>query len=189
MIERNPAEILRALAGAQRIAIIGSPGAGKSTLARDLAARTGLPLVHLDQLHWRPGWVAAAPDEWQVRAAAAAAAERWIIDGNYSVTLGARLARADLMLWLDLPTMICLWRVAKRVMGGLGRVRADMAPGCPERIDAEFLLYVARFRADIRPRLVAALADPSAQVIAIKNAATLNALYKVPGTKRFTRAA
>lgn len=108
--------------------------------------------------------------------AAAAAGERWIIDGNYGSTLAPRLARADLVLWLDLPTLLCLWRVARRALGGLGRVRADMAPGCPERLDPEFLVYVARFRADGRPRVVAALERTAAPVIQVTSARTLAAL-------------
>jgi len=48
----------------QRILVIGCGGAGKSTLAREIASRTGLPLIHLDELHWKPGWVGTPKDEW-----------------------------------------------------------------------------------------------------------------------------
>lgn len=51
----------------QRVLIVGSPGAGKSTLAKKLAARTGLPLIHLDDLYWNPGWVKVEPVVWQQR--------------------------------------------------------------------------------------------------------------------------
>lgn len=60
----------------RRVAIIGCAGSGKSTLARRLAAKTGLPAVHLDQHYWRPGWVEPPREEWQARAAALAGAER-----------------------------------------------------------------------------------------------------------------
>ena len=49
----------------ERVLILGSPGAGKSTFARRLAERSGLPLIHLDKHFWRPGWVEPAPEEWQ----------------------------------------------------------------------------------------------------------------------------
>lgn len=42
----------------RRVMIVGHPGSGKSTLARAMGERTGLPVVHIDQIHWRPGWVA-----------------------------------------------------------------------------------------------------------------------------------
>lgn len=176
MAMAKPDDILDAVHKAARIAIVGSPGAGKSTLARALAARTGLPLVHLDQLHWQPGWTEPEEDEWQARVAAAAAGERWIIDGNYGSTFAPRLARADLVLWLDMPTSLCLWRVTARAVRGWGQVRPDMAAGCPEQLDPAFLLYVARFRADGRPRLMAALEGISAPVMRIRSARTLSAL-------------
>lgn len=171
MAERNPS-LLAAIDAARRIAIIGSPGAGKSTLARALAARTGLPLVHLDQLHWRAGWTAPPEPEWQARVRAAAEGERWIIDGNYGTTLAPRLARAELVLWLDPPTALCLWRVATRIAGQWGRVRADMAPGCPERLDWRFLRYVACFRRDSRPALVAEVERAAGRVFVIRDGRT-----------------
>ncbi|MEA3032655.1 MAG: hypothetical protein QOH86_671 [Sphingomonadales bacterium] len=125
--------------------VIGPPGAGKSTLATAIADHTGLPLVHLDRHHWRPGWVEADKAEWQRQVAALVAAERWVIDGNYSGTLAARLARADTVIWLDFPVWLCLARVFRRAAQYRGKTRPDMAEGCPEQINWEFLLYTVRF--------------------------------------------
>lgn len=188
MAARNPEQILAAIDAARRIAIIGSPGSGKSTLSRALAARTGLPLVHLDQLHWEAGWTEPEESVWRARVARAAEGESWIIDGNYGGTMAPRLARADLVLWLDFPTALCLWRLGKRIAGGYGRVRPDMAEGCPEKLDWGFVWYVARFRRDGRVRLLAALPSATGRVIQIERPAMLDALQASRGTKRGTRA-
>jgi adenylate kinase family enzyme len=129
----------------QRVLVIGSPGAGKSTLATKLAALTGLPLHHLDQLHWNPGWVESTAAEFDERLAALTATPRWIIDGNYGRTLAPRLARADTVIDLDFPALLCIARALGRIVKARGTVRADMAPGCPERFDLEFLAYIASF--------------------------------------------
>ena len=141
----------------QRALVIGSPGAGKSTFARDLSVRKGLPLVHLDQLYWEPGWVIAKPDVYRARLEHVLATDAWVMDGNYSSTFDLRLPRADAVVWLDRPRWLCVTRVLWRIWGSYGRVRTDMAAGCPEQLDLEFLRYVWTFRAKHRPRITAAL--------------------------------
>jgi adenylate kinase family enzyme len=138
----------------QRILVIGSPGAGKSTFARALAMRTGLPLIHLDAEYWRSGWVEPPAHEWLARLEALTASERWIMDGNYGGSLAMRLARADAAIWLDYPTGLCLWRVLCRTARYRGVSRPDMAPGCPEQVNLEFLRYIATFRRTKRPGIV-----------------------------------
>ena len=143
----------------QRVLVIGSPGAGKSTLATELARRTGLPLFHLDQLKWQAGWIECDDADFRTRLAAVLAGPRWIIDGNYGVSLPQRLARADTVIDLDLPAWRCLVRALGRVRRLHGTVRPDMAPGCPEQYDLEFLLYIARFPFAGRQRIEASLED------------------------------
>jgi adenylate kinase family enzyme len=129
----------------QRVLVIGSPGSGKSTLATELARRTGLPLIHLDQEHWRSGWVEPPKDEWRRRVAELVAGNRWIIDGNYGGTLDLRLARADTLIDLEFPAWLCVWRILRRVAGSWGRVRPDMAEGCPEQLN-----FTARERTEAK---------------------------------------
>lgn len=138
----------------RRVLVLGSPGSGKSTLAAEIARRTGLPLVHLDQHYWRPGWVEPDKEAWTRQVEALAAGERWVMDGNYGATLHARLPRADTAVWLDLPTMLCLWRIARRALRHRGTVRPDMAQGCPEQLSLEFILHTLSFRFHSRPRVV-----------------------------------
>ena len=138
----------------QRVLIIGSPGAGKSTLSFEVARLTGLPLVHLDRLHWKPGWVESGQDEFDAKLREALAGPRWIIDGNYGRTLPLRLARADTVVWLDFPVLLCLVRIVRRAMRYRGEVRPDMAEGCPEQMSWEFFSYTARFPREGRRRIV-----------------------------------
>lgn len=130
----------------RRVLVLGSPGAGKSTFARALAARTGLPLIHLDAHYHLPGWQEPDPGEWDARLDGLIAGESWIIDGNFGSSLDRRLARADTAILLDYPTLVCLSRLFRRIATLHGTVRPDAPPGCPERFDPAFFYYVARFR-------------------------------------------
>src|SRR4051812_43420428 len=98
----------------QRVLVIGPGGAGKSTFAVELAQRTGLPLIHLDALYWRPGWVEPAKGEWASTVEGLVATERWLLDGNYGGTMTARLRRCDTVIFLDRSRWLCLWRVIRR---------------------------------------------------------------------------
>lgn len=152
----------------RRIALIGPPGAGKSHLAAQLATRTGLALFHLDRQFWRAGWVAMPREDWQRHHADLIARPDWIIDGNYAGTLPERAARADLVVLLDYPLWRCLWGVLRRWWMYRGVSRPDMTPGCPERVDLKFLLYVWRFRRNERPRTLAAI-EAAAETIILRS--------------------
>ena len=102
----------------RRVLIVGRPGAGKSTLAKRLARRTGLPLTHLDELSWEPGWVRVERAVWHARLFAAAEEERWILDGNILTTLLRVASRADTVIYLLPPRPLCLWRVFQRAALG-----------------------------------------------------------------------
>src|SRR6516164_8242347 len=99
----------------QLVAILGSGGAGKSAVADAIAARTGLPVVHLDVLYWKPGWTQPPPEEFAALLGDAVARNRWILDGNFLRDGDdPRFGRADTVIVLDLPRTTCLWRVLKR---------------------------------------------------------------------------
>ncbi|MEO3779973.1 AAA family ATPase [Micromonospora sp. B11E3] len=142
----------------QRVLIVGSAGAGKSTLAREVARRLGLPVVHLDRHYWRPGWTVPDETRWRETVAALAAAPAWVLDGNYGTTLDLRLPRADLLVLVDLPWPLCLARVVRRRWDPRAAGRADLPAGCPERLDLDFLGYVRRYPRVSRPRVFAARA-------------------------------
>ena len=100
--------------------------ARKSTLAVALAAKTGLPIVHLDLYFWRPGWVAPSETEWRENQRVALAGDAWIADGNYHETLDLRLRRADTIVVLDMPWWLCSWRALLRGVPNAGRAASRM---------------------------------------------------------------
>jgi adenylate kinase family enzyme len=155
----------------QRIAVIGSAGAGKSTLALRLGELTGLSVVHLDALYWHPGWVATPDEEWDTMVREIVSRETWITDGNYGRTMEPRLERADTVLLLDFPRAVCLWRVFKRWLRYRGRTRPDLAPGCPERLSWEFVLWIWNYPTRSRPRVIQRIEDRSADtdVVVLRN--------------------
>jgi len=154
----------------ERVMIIGSCGAGKSTLAKKLAEKTGLPLIHLDRLYWKENWASVSMEEFDRLLAEEIAKEHWIIDGNYSRTLEVRLARCDTVIFLDYSRIVCLFGVIIRVLKGYGKVRPDMAEGCPERFDPAFLKFVWHFPEKNREKYYAMLeTKKDAQVVILKN--------------------
>ena len=153
-----------------RILIIGCPGSGKSTLARTLREKLGLPLIHLDQLWHRAGWEHTTREDFDAQLDMALNMERWIIDGNYSRTIGQRIAKCDTVIYLDFGRWQCLWGVLHRIFTNWGKVRPDMADGCPERLDWEFLKYVWNFRKNNHVRNETYLAQARhAKRIVLKN--------------------
>jgi adenylate kinase family enzyme len=150
----------------QRIAIVGSGGAGKTTLANVLGAKLGLPVIHLDEHYWSPGWIATPDDAWRERQRELVTAERWIVDGNYSSTMDLRFERADTVIVVALPRWRCLSRVLRRWITNRGR--AVQAPGCPEVVSLEFLKWVWDYPSGGRKRLEGALADHATQANVIE---------------------
>lgn len=119
----------------QRILIIGNAGSGKSTFAKALAQKTGLPLVHLDQLYWNGRWEHVSREEFDYLLQKELEKPQWIIDGNFNRTLPHRLQYCDHVFFFDMPTWLCLWGATKRVFTNYGKTRQDMGGCCPERFD------------------------------------------------------
>lgn len=141
----------------KRVLVIGSGGAGKSTFAPRLGERLGLPVIHLDKAFWHLGWVETPKDEWKQKVVELCGGDSWVMDGNYSGTLEVRLEACDTVIFLDLPRVLCTWRVLKRVVMYRNTSRPDMAEGCRERIDLKFLYWVWSYPDRRRPKILARL--------------------------------
>ena len=117
---------------------------------------TGIPFVSLDALYWKPGWVASDNAEFGTRVAEVARQPQWVMDGNYTSHGAGELRRqtSDTVIWFDLPRRSCMLGIMRRIAGSYGRVRPEMAEGCPEQFDFEFFRYVWTYRRQQRPKLL-----------------------------------
>ncbi len=100
-----------------RVAVVGTSGSGKTTMASRISAALAIPHIELDALHFDPGWRALTehdPDEFIRRVAAATAAEAWVADGNYSLVRPLFWGRATHLVWLDYERRVVMARVIRR---------------------------------------------------------------------------
>ena len=141
----------------KKVLVIGSSGAGKSTFARRLGEKTGLEVIHLDVLYWKPNWTESPKDEWQKTVKQALKGDSWIMDGNYSDTLEMRIREADTIIFLDFPRVLCVYRILKRIVVYRKEKRPDMAAGCDEKFDWKFTKWVWNFPQRSKPKVIGLL--------------------------------
>ncbi len=96
----------------RRVSVVGVSGSGKSTVARALAARLGSPHIELDAIFHQPGWVGLDDNEFSRRVDAATRGDSWVVDGNYGRIQQIVWARADTVVFLDLPR----WQVMTQLL-------------------------------------------------------------------------
>ncbi len=126
-----------------KIQIYGYSGSGKSTLAHDLGVKLGLPVLHMDTVHFLPGWQVREMDEKRRMVETFMKNDDWVIDGNYTnLFYRERMEQADRIIFMNFNRLTCLRRVLRRYLENRGRSRVSMAEGCNEKIDAEFICWV-----------------------------------------------
>ena len=145
----------------KKILIVGCGGAGKSTLAAELGRRFGLPVINLDKIWWLPNWQTRSERDFDDLLQAELQKPVWIIEGNYFRTFATRLVYADLCIFLDYPTDLCIKSVYERVQKYRGRSRPDMTDGCPEQVDPEFEQWILSYEKDVKPKMLGLLANSS----------------------------
>ena len=135
-----------------KILVLGCPGSGKSTFARRLQEKTGLPLVHLDNVWWRADGTHISRDAFDRALEGLLAGEKWVMDGDYSRTYEVRLRAADTAIFLDYDEETCMTGIMARV----GQNRPDM-PWTEDALDPELVAQVQNYRRDNQPALLALL--------------------------------
>jgi len=132
----------------RKIIVIGCPGGGKSTFAKELHRITGIPLYHLDLMYWNSDRSKVEKPLFLRRLEDAMAGEEWIIDGNYASTIELRLAACDTVFFLDYPLEVCLDGIRER----RGKSRSDM-PWVEQEgeCDEEFIRFIENYRTESRP--------------------------------------
>ncbi|WP_313467812.1 AAA family ATPase [Carnobacterium sp.] len=156
----------------ERIVIVGPSGSGKSTLCRTLSDKLDIPVIHLDSLFFKSGWIEIEKEELIEKVTQIIAVnEKWIIEGNYSPTLPIRLEHCDQAIFLDYPRFLYFFRAVKRSFKYYGHTRPDMAEGCSERFDFSFFKYVWHFP-ERRGKLVSTLhaySTDKTNIVILKN--------------------
>lgn len=133
----------------KRVLVIGCPGSGKSTFSRALHAKTGLPLIHLDNLYWNADATTVEREIFLKRLSDALAQPEWIIDGNYLSTMEWRLQHCDTVFFLDIAAEVCLDGIRERK----GKPHSDL-PWIENGEDAEFEQFVRDFHIQTRPKVL-----------------------------------
>ena len=119
----------------KKILILGNAASGKSWLSKRIAEKTGYPLYHLDVEFWKPDWVMTPVEEQIPIIQRILAQDSWIIDGNYATTLEIRYKEADLVIFLDISRLQCMWSAVFRQ----GKKRSDLPDYLEEKVlDKEF---------------------------------------------------
>ena len=126
-----------------KIVIIGYSGSGKSTLAKTLGNYYNIPVLHLDSVHFKPGWIERDDLESnEIVKEFMSKNQSWIIDGNYKNIAVERFESSDQLIFLNYNRFTCLIGVIKRYFQNKGKTRKDMAEGCNEKLDLTFLWWV-----------------------------------------------
>src|SRR5690348_14491300 len=138
----------------EKIVVIGSPGAGKTTLAKNLGPLLKLKVYHLDRLFWQRDWKGRDRETRIDILQKIVPEKQWIIEGTYLDSSEPRLEAADTIIFLDTPPFTCLWRIITRHWRSSGSSRRDIPMGCTDKLTWPRMLKVLAFPFRDRKRLI-----------------------------------
>ncbi|MBX9739373.1 MAG: hypothetical protein K2X62_04850 [Beijerinckiaceae bacterium] len=142
----------------RRVMIIGLPGSNKTGLGQIMASRLNLPFIELQREYWKPGWTRPDAQSWARRVKELADGDEWVMSGTFPATLDLRAARADWIVWLDLPMIPCFSRKLSQMLGKGAAKTVEIAPGCPTRFDFRLLRFTWSFPAVTAPLIATMIA-------------------------------
>ena len=134
----------------KRIVVVGCSGSGKSTFSRKLQEKTGLPLIHLDNLWWKADRTHISREAFDQALEQIFEIPEWILDGDYSRTYEARIRACDTVIFLDYAEAVCMQGINDRV----GKPRPDI-PWTEPGLDPELVRMVREYQSVNRPALLA----------------------------------
>ena len=163
----------------KKILVFGNSGVGKTTLSRKLSDKLNIPYLHIDSIYWQKNWQSTPRDIFYAKLKAFIDSHtNFVMDGNYlnSSILNLRLEHADTIIYLDYPIQMALNGIKQREKIYAGRWRTDMAEGCIEKIDQEFLSYVLNFNKTRKPTILSILQkyEPTKNTFIFKSRESLN---------------
>ena len=128
----------------KKVVVVGTSGAGKSSLASAIAAKLGAPYTELDSLRWNPGWEMTPDDLFLEKVAQTIQGDSWVVDGNYSVARPLTWVAADTVVWLDYPFYVVLWRLVKRSVAR-SLTKEPICNGNQERMKTHLFIDILPF--------------------------------------------
>ncbi len=173
-----------------RIAVVGTSGAGKTTLARQLSARLNAPHIELDALYWGPNWTPVAADQFRTAVDKSTSQPRWVCDGNYSPVHDLVWRRATTVVWLNLSFPVVFSRALRRTISR-GFNRSELFAGNRESFRQSFfsrdsiLLWILQThwrRQHEYPRLFGEPHHAHLHIVEVRAAKTANALLEAATT-------
>lgn len=169
---------------AKKICIIGGPGTGKSTLARNLKKDLNLPAYHLDGIHHLENWKIRDKQERDKIILDIIDKEEWIIDGTYKMTLEKRIEKCDVVIFLNYPLARKLKGIFFRYLKNKGKEKEDI-PGCKEKMDFEFIKNTVTWDKRNKNVIKEVLQkNKDKEIIILKNRRNLNEWYKKEFNKK-----
>lgn len=159
-----------------KILIIGSPGSGKSQFSKELSLKLNIPAYHLDDFYWFKNWERPTEKEWRLSLNALLNQKTWIIDGNYYSSLPLRISKADIVIYFDYLTLLCLFRALKRALHRRYfskeslplKIREDKEYKSKLKINFKFILLILTFKAKYKEKIITLLKNNATRYFFVK---------------------